>query len=253
MSSFFFHSILLSFILLSLASILVAAGSSLSVCRAHSLSASSLASKGACQRGVSYPPPSPRGIVRSQPVPQSRNPPLVKTRRLASTSGVGLLEFSPLCGCDTNNRSIDIPPTHSSKLLSLTLTLTFWQPQSSLPKQNFGADSRQNGPIDSCNFRFNLSKSSARPFPMVWGLSAKLQLFSVLQNGFIAEIMTACASALLMTLLALQKRLARAVRPAATMRRNVQLGSMKLRPVNKWSQPIWRRRMTTTKSVGSSS
>ena len=36
------------------------------------------------QRGVSYPPPSPRGLTRAQPVPQSRNPPLVKTRRLAS-------------------------------------------------------------------------------------------------------------------------------------------------------------------------
>lgn len=35
-------------------------------------------------RGVSYPPPSPRGITRAQPVPQSRNPPLVKTRRLTS-------------------------------------------------------------------------------------------------------------------------------------------------------------------------
>lgn len=35
-------------------------------------------------RGVSYPPPSPRGLTRAQPVPQSRNPPLVKTRRLTS-------------------------------------------------------------------------------------------------------------------------------------------------------------------------
>ena len=40
------------------------------------------------QRGVSYPPPSPRGLTRAQPVPQSRNPPLVKTRRLASVAGL---------------------------------------------------------------------------------------------------------------------------------------------------------------------
>lgn len=40
------------------------------------------------QRGVSYPPPSPRGLTRTQPVPQSRNPPLVKTRHLVSVAGV---------------------------------------------------------------------------------------------------------------------------------------------------------------------
>ncbi|XP_046442623.1 pleckstrin homology domain-containing family G member 5-like isoform X5 [Daphnia pulex] len=57
-------------------------GSSLSVSgRVHSASALN-------QRGVSYPPPSPRGLTRAQPVPQSRNPPLVKTRRLASVAGL---------------------------------------------------------------------------------------------------------------------------------------------------------------------
>lgn len=40
-------------------------------------------------RGVSYPPPSPRALRRSPPVPQSRNPPLLKTRHVVSTSSVG--------------------------------------------------------------------------------------------------------------------------------------------------------------------
>lgn len=39
-------------------------------------------------RGVSYPPPSPRALRRSPPVPQSRNPPLLKTRHVVSTSGI---------------------------------------------------------------------------------------------------------------------------------------------------------------------
>ncbi|XP_018012826.1 uncharacterized protein LOC108669904 [Hyalella azteca] len=38
-------------------------------------------------RGVSYPPPSPRALRRSPPVPQSRNPPLLKTRHVVSTTG----------------------------------------------------------------------------------------------------------------------------------------------------------------------
>ena len=37
-------------------------------------------------RGISYPPPSPRALRRSPPVPQSRNPPLLKTRHVVSTS-----------------------------------------------------------------------------------------------------------------------------------------------------------------------
>lgn len=37
-------------------------------------------------RGVSYPPPSPRALRRSPPVPQSRNPPLLKTRHVVSTT-----------------------------------------------------------------------------------------------------------------------------------------------------------------------
>ncbi|KAK2724126.1 hypothetical protein QYM36_002459 [Artemia franciscana] len=36
-------------------------------------------------RGVSYPPPSPKGLVRTSPVPQSRNPPLVKTRHIGGS------------------------------------------------------------------------------------------------------------------------------------------------------------------------
>ena len=43
------------------------------------------------QRGVSYPPPSPRGLTRTQPVPQSRNPPLVKTRHLVSVAGAAAI------------------------------------------------------------------------------------------------------------------------------------------------------------------
>lgn len=38
-------------------------------------------------RGVSYPPPSPRTLRRSAPVPQSRNPPLLKTRHVTSMVG----------------------------------------------------------------------------------------------------------------------------------------------------------------------
>ncbi|CAB3369520.1 Hypothetical predicted protein [Cloeon dipterum] len=34
------------------------------------------------QRGVSYPPPSPRALRRSYAVPQSRNPPLMKSRHV---------------------------------------------------------------------------------------------------------------------------------------------------------------------------
>ncbi|XP_066981944.1 serine-rich adhesin for platelets-like isoform X2 [Macrobrachium rosenbergii] len=41
----------------------------------------------ACNRGVSYPPPSPRTLRRSAPVPQSRNPPLIKTRHVTSMVG----------------------------------------------------------------------------------------------------------------------------------------------------------------------
>lgn len=40
-----------------------------------------------CNRGVSYPPPSPRTLRRSAPVPQSRNPPLIKTRHVTSMAG----------------------------------------------------------------------------------------------------------------------------------------------------------------------
>ncbi|KAK7079589.1 Rho guanyl-nucleotide exchange factor activity protein, partial [Halocaridina rubra] len=40
-----------------------------------------------CNRGVSYPPPSPRTLRRSAPVPQSRNPPLIKTRHVTSMVG----------------------------------------------------------------------------------------------------------------------------------------------------------------------
>ncbi|CAL4071679.1 unnamed protein product, partial [Meganyctiphanes norvegica] len=38
-------------------------------------------------RGISYPPPSPRTLRRSAPVPQSRNPPLLKLRNISSTGG----------------------------------------------------------------------------------------------------------------------------------------------------------------------
>ena len=58
-------------------------GASLSVSSGRLQSISALS-----QRGVSYPPPSPRGLTRTQPVPQSRNPPLVKTRHLVSVAGV---------------------------------------------------------------------------------------------------------------------------------------------------------------------
>ncbi|KAK8729243.1 hypothetical protein OTU49_008702 [Cherax quadricarinatus] len=40
-----------------------------------------------CTRGVSYPPPSPRTLRRSAPVPQSRNPPLLKSRHVTSMVG----------------------------------------------------------------------------------------------------------------------------------------------------------------------
>ncbi|XP_069998090.1 pleckstrin homology domain-containing family G member 5 isoform X6 [Penaeus vannamei] len=40
-----------------------------------------------CNRGVSYPPPSPRTLRRSAPVPQSRNPPLIKSRHVTSMVG----------------------------------------------------------------------------------------------------------------------------------------------------------------------
>ncbi|KAK3859627.1 hypothetical protein Pcinc_034272, partial [Petrolisthes cinctipes] len=38
-------------------------------------------------RGVSYPPPSPRTLRRCAPVPQSRNPPLLKSRHVTSMLG----------------------------------------------------------------------------------------------------------------------------------------------------------------------
>ena len=37
-------------------------------------------------RGISYPPPSPRTLRRCPPVPQSRNPPLMKTRHVTSVA-----------------------------------------------------------------------------------------------------------------------------------------------------------------------
>ncbi|CAL4060890.1 unnamed protein product [Meganyctiphanes norvegica] len=37
-------------------------------------------------RGISYPPPSPRTLRRSAPIPQSRNPPLIKSRNLVYNS-----------------------------------------------------------------------------------------------------------------------------------------------------------------------
>lgn len=43
----------------------------------------------ATQRGISYPPPSPRSLQRSSPVPQSRNPPLVKSRPINDSPGYG--------------------------------------------------------------------------------------------------------------------------------------------------------------------
>ncbi|XP_049769413.1 pleckstrin homology domain-containing family G member 5 [Schistocerca cancellata] len=48
-------------------------------------------------RGVSYPPPSPcRGsLQRATPVPQSRNPPLVKTGHVASVGSIGLQHTPP--------------------------------------------------------------------------------------------------------------------------------------------------------------
>lgn len=61
----------------------VGPASSLSVCGGRVPPTSAFS-----QRGVSYPPPSPRGLTRTQPVPQSRNPPLVKTRHLVSVAGV---------------------------------------------------------------------------------------------------------------------------------------------------------------------
>ena len=56
----------------------------------------------ASNRGISYPPPSPRTLRRSAPVPQSRNPPLIKTRHVVSTVGVpqnmesSTIEYEPL-------------------------------------------------------------------------------------------------------------------------------------------------------------
>lgn len=38
-------------------------------------------------RGTSYPPPSPRTLRRCPPVPQSRNPPLMKTKHITSVAG----------------------------------------------------------------------------------------------------------------------------------------------------------------------
>ena len=52
------------------------------------------------QRGVSYPPPTLRGLTRTMPVPQSRNPPLVKSRHLVSVAGVATAaanDTSPAC------------------------------------------------------------------------------------------------------------------------------------------------------------
>ena len=80
-------------------------GSSLCVSdRVHSASALNQ------MRGVSYPPPSPRGLTRAQPVPQSRNPPLVKTRRLTS---VGLASS---CSINVERETVVVPqpPPHHS-------------------------------------------------------------------------------------------------------------------------------------------
>uniref|UniRef100_A0A0N8CD92 Pleckstrin domain-containing family G member n=1 Tax=Daphnia magna TaxID=35525 RepID=A0A0N8CD92_9CRUS len=82
-------------------------GSSLNVSgRVHSPSALN-------QRGVSYPPPSPRGLTRTQPVPQSRNPPLVKTRRLASVAGLVNVNVTDpsnqhLATCEAINPNVEL-------------------------------------------------------------------------------------------------------------------------------------------------
>ena len=54
------------------------------------LSSRSLPLSALSQRGVSYPPPSSRLLARALAVPQSRNPPLVKTGRLSSTASHGV-------------------------------------------------------------------------------------------------------------------------------------------------------------------
>lgn len=91
-------------------------GSSLSVSgRVHSASALN-------QRGVSYPPPSPRGLTRAQPVPQSRNPPLVKTRRLASVAGLINVNISD----STIQHSATVEATNPNvDLRNLTSTLSW--------------------------------------------------------------------------------------------------------------------------------
>lgn len=61
-------------------------------------------------RGLSYPPPSPRGLTRSPPVPQSRNPPLVKTKNhsVSSTCAFGCQECSCHASVEATNVNVDL-------------------------------------------------------------------------------------------------------------------------------------------------
>ena len=40
-------------------------------------------------RGITFPPTSPRSLRRGIPVPQSRNPPLIKTKHIVETAPIG--------------------------------------------------------------------------------------------------------------------------------------------------------------------
>lgn len=58
------------------------------------------------QRGISYPPPSPtRGnLRRGIAIPQSKNPPLLKTRHIHSVSGTNAPSLEPM-----NSDELDVP------------------------------------------------------------------------------------------------------------------------------------------------
>jgi hypothetical protein len=62
-------------------------------------------------RGVSYPPPSPRALRRSYAVPQSRNPPLMKSRHVLGARSANEVESSIdvpiIAGKDAKDLKID--------------------------------------------------------------------------------------------------------------------------------------------------
>ena len=76
------------------------------------------------QRGVSYPPPSPRGLTRAQPVPQSRNPPLVKTRRLASMAGLINVQVTDAAYQQSASSEATNPNADLADTTSMTIRLT---------------------------------------------------------------------------------------------------------------------------------